>query len=90
MEELYKDNPNAESASRDWMDKDMFMVLSAWNGDKAHCVYLNDHRIAGGKPWGGGATTKRWRLTVRDLARAIPELRPLLGVNCYGKDSDQL
>lgn len=51
-----------------------------WQGN-LHCVYLNDYRIAGGKPWGGGTTAKRWNVTVDDIAAAIPEIRQQLDLH---------
>ena len=50
------------------------LVVSAWEGNPAHCIYLNDHRIAGGKPWGGGTTTAKWSVSLADLRRALPGL----------------
>lgn len=49
------------------------LEIVEWEGH-LHCVYLNNFRIAGGKPWGGGVTVKKFRLTVDDLKSAIPEL----------------
>jgi hypothetical protein len=50
------------------------LMVIKWNGNPAHCVYLNNHRIVGGKPWGGGDAQASWRFTLEDLQRAFPEL----------------
>lgn len=34
-------------------------------------VYLNDFRIAGNKPWGGGRVENTFRVKIDDLARAL-------------------
>lgn len=38
-------------------------------GNKA--IYLNNHRIAGGKPWGGGTVAQTWDVSVHDVLSAI-------------------
>lgn len=68
------------------LDKKMDLMICGWNGNPVHCVYLNNHRIVGTKPWGGGITTKSWNyLTIRELARAIPELRSALDLDYLGR-----
>lgn len=49
------------------------LEIVEWEG-RLHCVYLNNFRIVGGKPWGGGNTVKSFSLTLADLKSAIPEL----------------
>lgn len=44
-----------------------------WEG-RIRCVYLNDHRIAGGKPWGGGEVVAKFTVSRDDLLSAIPGL----------------
>lgn len=44
------------------------------HGVEGDCISLNNYRIAGPKPWGGGQVTRAWRVSVADLQRAIPEL----------------
>ena len=66
------------------LDAPMELCITRWEGH-VRCAYLNDFRIAGGKPWGGGQTLKAWQgITVRDLARAIPSLRKELGLDYLG------
>ena len=43
-------------------------------GVEGPSIYINDHRIAGPKPWGGGTILKEWKTTADDLRRAVPEL----------------
>lgn len=50
------------------------LLVCGFEKNPAHCVYLNNTRVAGGKPWGGGSTTASWRITLDDLRRAFPEL----------------
>ena len=66
------------------LDTPMDLTIIRWEG-MLHCAYLNNHRIAGGKPWAGGDTAKEWKgITVRQLARAIPSLRKELGLDYLG------
>ena len=46
------------------------LVICEWQG-KIHCIYLNDYRIAGGKPWGGGKTLKTFKVKRKDLDEAL-------------------
>lgn len=36
-------------------------------GVEGLAVYVNDYRIAGPKPWGGGTIVKEWTVQRRDL-----------------------
>lgn len=56
------------------------LVVCEWE-EHVRCVYLNDFRIAGSKPWGGGKTLAKWSVSAEDLYRAIPELRPITPPN---------
>ena len=58
----------------DFAAKEFELVACKWEGH-LRCIYLNDHRIAGEKPWGGGTTMKAWKVRGQDLLNAIPELR---------------
>lgn len=46
------------------------LTVVRWQG-KLHCVYLNNHRIAGGKPWGGGETAATFKVSSNEIAKAI-------------------
>ena len=41
-------------------------------GVEGFCIGLNNYRIAGPKPWGGGTVVKRWHVSLADLGKAIP------------------
>ena len=67
------------------------LMVCGWDKNPRHCVYLNDYRIAGGKPWGGAQTESHWYITLDDLCAAIPELRAMrealrFGFYLYGLD----
>ena len=48
-------------------------------GASGECVYVNDHRVKGGKPWGGGTVTKSIEIKTDELLRAIePEIQNLI------------
>lgn len=44
-------------------------------------LYINDYRVAGSKPYGGGRTVKQWQADVQDLISAlgVNTLRAALG-----------
>lgn len=58
------------------------LAVCKWEG-RIHCVYLNDYRIAGGKPWGGGNIQKTWRVTLKDIASAVPAVSALAAFAGY-------
>ncbi len=45
--------------------------LELVQGVEGQCLYLDDTRFAGPKPWGGGTIIKRWTVRERDLQNAI-------------------
>ena len=48
-------------------------------------IYVNDYRIAGPKPWGGGRCTKRWVVERENIERALRSPFTALG----GEVSDE-
>lgn len=52
------------------------ITLLLVKGVEGFAIYLNDYRIAGAKPWGGGSTLKSWEIKLDDLKRALPNLLP--------------
>lgn len=50
------------------------LAVCAWSGNPRYCVYLNDFRIVGPKPWGGTSDMQIWHFTADDLRRALPDL----------------
>lgn len=47
------------------------------NGCEGKSIYINDYRVAGSKPWGGGRTEQTW---VADKKRVIQALDKALGL----------
>lgn len=43
-------------------------------GVEGVAVYLNDFRIAGPKPWGGGVVRHEWDVSNEDLCRGIAHM----------------
>lgn len=50
------------------------LSVCGMRGVPRYCVYLNNHRIAGAKPWGGAQTQTDWTVTLDQLCDAIPEV----------------
>lgn len=72
---------NCLTVAPNYLDQTVPLSICEWNGEP-HCVYLNDFRIAGGKPWGGGKKLKEWKsVSVRDVVRAMPSLQEALNLN---------
>jgi hypothetical protein len=42
-------------------------------GVEGLCLYLNNFRLAGPKPWGGGVTRCVWHTSADDIRRALEE-----------------
>lgn len=47
------------------------VTLALVKGVEGIGVYLNDYRIAGPKPWGGGTTVSKWKVDLADIRRAL-------------------
>ena len=47
------------------------LKLSLVRGVGGFTVYLNDHRIAGLKPWAGGKVEKEWDVDLADIKTAL-------------------
>jgi hypothetical protein len=45
---------------------EMKLDIVEWEG-RIHCVYLDNYRIAGGKPWGGGKIIKSFKISRKEL-----------------------
>ena len=41
------------------------------SGCEGECVALNQYRIAGPKPYGGGRVVKRWNTSLHDISNAL-------------------
>lgn len=46
-------------------------------GVEGLCIYMNNYRIVGNKPWGGGSILAEWECSDEDLKRAI-EMKGLI------------
>lgn len=42
------------------------------------CLVVNNHRVAGMKPWGGGQVMYRWHLPLSEVLAALPEVQGAL------------
>ena len=51
------------------MSKDIELIVSS--GVSGPCVYLNDFRIAGPKPWGGGRTLYSFKVSVQEIEAVL-------------------
>tara|TARA_R110000868_G_C10421851_1_gene723423 strand:+ start:265 stop:465 length:201 start_codon:yes stop_codon:yes gene_type:complete len=47
------------------------MTIELVNGVEGYSIYLNDTRICGSKPWGGGSVIKQWTTSVREFENAL-------------------
>lgn len=45
----------------------MKIVIEVVKGVEGHALYINNYRIAGPKPWGGGPTVLRWTIEKKRL-----------------------
>jgi len=45
--------------------------LELVNGVEGDSIYLNDTRICGSKPWGGGKVMKKWTTSIEDIESAL-------------------
>lgn len=50
------------------MDKLIFEVVA---GSGGNALYVNDYRVAGGKPWGGGSVRYSWAAKPEDFIKDI-------------------
>ena len=41
------------------------------NGCEGKCICINDYRVAGSKPWGGGYVEKTWMANRKDIINAL-------------------
>lgn len=54
------------------------ILIELVDGVEGPSLYLNQHRIAGPKPWGGGKVRLSWNLSeseVEDLRKQIKKVR---------------
>lgn len=53
------------------------VVIEVVAGAEGPCLSVNDTRVAGPKPWGGGKVTHKWQADPSRLIDAIPEAKVL-------------
>ena len=52
------------------MDKEK-ITIEVVNGCEGKSIYINDYRVAGSKPWGGGTVEKTWATTKKEILKAL-------------------
>ena len=50
----------------------MKIEVVEWQGE-LRCIYLNDRRIAGAKPWGGGKTIYQFQVSTAKVRKLADE-----------------
>ena len=48
-----------------------YMKIDYIKGVEGDSISINEYRVAGPKPWGGGKIIKSWKATVEDILIAI-------------------
>ena len=51
--------------------KSKIIELCIIHGSEGDCVTINDYRIAGPKPWGGGKVVKSWQVDKELIEEAL-------------------
>lgn len=51
--------------------KDPTIELVLCDGVTGKCIYLNNHRIVGPKPWGGATSQKNIKIKLSELEEAL-------------------
>lgn len=52
------------------------LCLEMVEGVQGPALYLENYRIAGPKPWGGGKTVRSWKVRRQDIDEALRHLTP--------------
>ena len=50
---------------------DKTVKIEVVSGVEGHSLYIDDRRVAGSKPWGGGKTVRSWTANVNDILKAL-------------------
>ena len=58
------------------MDKDEKCLIEVMSGAEGPSVYINEYRVAGPKPWGGGQVLHRFVTTKEDIENGVEEEFP--------------
>ena len=52
------------------MDKEKFEIAII-EGVEGNCILLNNFRVVGPKPWGGGRVIEKWQVSLEDIEQAL-------------------
>lgn len=52
----------------------LVLELVQWQ-DRPTCLYLDNYRVVGGKPWGGGHAVYSWKVRVAQLQQLLSDAR---------------
>ena len=53
------------------MDKDEFVKIEIVSGCEGNSLYINNYRVTGSKPWGGGNVVHTFNAKREDIFRAL-------------------
>jgi hypothetical protein len=53
----------------DGLDREI--TVTHIKGVEGPSLYLNDRRVSGPKPWGGGSVVREWKTSLRDILEAV-------------------
>ena len=51
------------------------VIVEIIEGVGGPCVAINDRRVAGPKPWGGGKVIMRWKTTREQIMASLPNVQ---------------
>ena len=51
----------------------MKIKVEVIKGVEGHSLYVNDYRVLGAKPWGGGELVVGWNTEIKDFKSGIKE-----------------
>lgn len=70
------------------IEKDKEITIKCVSGVEGNSIYLNDTRIAGPKPWGGGHILWEKKTTIRDIELAVGYFFSEDECNCINRYKD--
>jgi hypothetical protein len=53
------------------MNEEKTVEIAVVSGASGPCVYINDYRVAGQKPWGGGKILFKFNVKATDIEKAL-------------------
>ena len=65
------DEGPAESVLMKLLSKNDAVEICLIDGVEGQCLSIDDYRICGPKPWGGGTVRKMWKAIPLDILRAL-------------------